>query len=54
MPFLKVQGIRDLLNVGPLCRYPEDLSLMLKVMSGDENNQLGLDDEVKLYYPKYL
>lgn len=48
MPIQKSDEANALLNVGPICRYAEDLTVMLKVMTGDSENRYGLDDEIDL------
>ncbi|VDO63244.1 unnamed protein product [Heligmosomoides polygyrus] len=37
---------RQMLRIGPMCRYAEDLPLLLKVMAADELFNLQLDDTV--------
>lgn len=41
-----IEEIRNFLVIGPITRYAEDLTLMLKVMSGPNADQLQLDTKV--------
>ncbi|XP_007422714.2 fatty-acid amide hydrolase 2 [Python bivittatus] len=43
----------DFLCTGPMCRYAEDLELMLRVMAGTNISKLKLDDEVSLQNIKF-
>ncbi|NWU90094.1 FAAH2 hydrolase, partial [Upupa epops] len=47
--FPNAQGVRtSFLCTGPMCRYAEDLELMLRVMAGPGVNKLKLDEKVSL------
>ncbi|NXI49647.1 FAAH2 hydrolase, partial [Chloroceryle aenea] len=52
--FPNAQGVRtSFLCTGPLCRYAEDLDLMLRVMAGPGVNKLKLNEKVSLEKIKF-
>lgn len=46
LPPSSSEGFKDINNVGPLCRYAEDLPLLLQIMAAPNANQLRLNEPV--------